>query len=555
MKKFLIGFAVLGATIALFATYSFPVATRDCSNEPTPECLKEAIQDFNYRKHLEQTQYQYYGDLLVQTGLHKEGLNLLRDSESSLVSGSIYQMAAMQIAEEAMTHPDKVASFKPLERLMDPATVEGAILADRGRANRSTGYMHVTHILIGPDSGAGDSNYVQYNEKSSARKFRPNQTWHAVVSAWRYEVDGLSEPYRSGTLLILVSVLSRVGENEQAYEILESAKPDKQNSLRYVRELEKLDKRNAVRTIRERYRPRYENLIAYAKWAIEAGDSEQAKTLLVEAVDELIHADIPDFSGKDRGKALRKASLMLHTIGAQEEAVGAADKSYQAEKDGPISRSFINRQEIAAHYRAIGALDKSRSHLGAAASKPPCSPFSGLERVAREYYLQGDIEAANNKISQMCGSVSVFGSMFGIRTAKIDKEKIIQNFWKGLYVEALASGKDVEAISRFMDDETIQKAASDLAMYFLNHGQEELGQQYLETAINSGNVSCNLAYLANSADREDLVKQHMIQAIGTIGEEYSGLDRQAEYLRLAACHNKIRIDRLRQARPKDAKSL
>lgn len=545
MRKLLVVTALIGA-IALYLANGIPMPTKDCSEQPTADCLKKAIGDFNYSIALGQKQYRYYGNLLIEAGFYKEGLELLKNSDSSLVQGSLYQGAAMKIAEEALTHPNKVASFVPMERLLDVATEEGALFARNNRtASKSTALMRIAHTLIAADSGAGDSNYVQYNEKSAEAKFTPNKTWDAVIAKWRDGEAMYSGPQGSGSLLILISVLTRVNENEKAQEILKLVEPNEQNSLRYIRELKKLGLNDEALGTAKEFRPKHEFLLAKAELAIDEEAEEKAILILVEAAEELIKATHLKMNGTDRGDFLRNVSTKLYEIGEKEAAVKMADKALHIHKEGPNYIGFTGHERIASHYRTIGAKKEAMAMLQEAASKHPCSPFTGLEHIAREYYLLGDIEQANNTISQMCGSVSAFGSTFGIKTAKIDKEKMIQNFWKSLYAEAVALGKDTEEISKYMNEDTIEAASVDIAMHSLNLGKQEIGEQYLEAALNSGNVGCHLAYLASSADREDLLLRHLKKALEVIPNKYRGLERQAAYLRLAACHNKIRIDRLR----------
>jgi len=546
-KKIVIALSVaaLGIYFVDF-DFSLPIQTKDCSKTPTHTCLHSAITEFDYEAHLHADKYYYIGGQLINAGLFDQGIELITESGSSIAEHKVYQAIALKIAENALAYPDKLASFEPMEALKDPTTKLGAFVAKKQADNtiprakidhsENRVYMKVIHALIGADSGAGLSDYVSYNEKMALKKFRPNKTWDYVISKWR----------DSGNLIIIANTLIRVGEQEEAYEILQSITPTERNHSQYIKALQSIGKYDEAQNASTEFLSQHQNLIAKSQKEADNGNRDVAISLLHQAAELLVPDTPEDVPDKDDWRVLRHISSLLYRLGDKKGALEWAEKSHALQLQTPILRSFVDEHALAKHYRLIEQPEKAKETLAVIAAENPCSPFSSLVGVAKEYYHLGDIEAANNKISQMCGSVTVFGSMFGFKSAKIDIEKQIFNFWKRVYADAVISNKDTSKIIEFAGQEVVEASHQLIAMHYLNNGNEEKGANHLSKAIYSDTgYSCTNAFLANSADREDLIKKHFEQGIIKISKNKQGLERQTAYLQLAACHNLIRIDRLR----------
>ncbi len=537
------------ATVGIYfmdLDFTLPIQTRDCSENPTHTCLHSAITEFDYKAHLPADKYYYIGGQLINAGRFDKGIELIAESGKSIAEHKLYQSVALKIAEEALSNPDEIASFKPMEALKDPTTKLGAFIAKKHTDNtiprakngdiENWVYMKVVHALIGADSGAGFSDYVSYNEKMALEKFRPNKTWDYVISKW---LD-------SGNLIIIANTLIRVEEKEEAYKILQSITPTERNYSQYIKALQSIGKYDEAQNASIELLSQHQNLIAKSQKQADHGNQDEAISLLHQAAKLLMPDTSKDAPDTDDWRVLRRISSLLYGLGDKEGALKWAEESHALQLRTPISKSFVNEHALAKHYRLIEQPEKAKEALAIIADENPCSPFSHLEGVAEEYYHLGDIEMAHNKISQMCGSVTVFGSMFGFKSAKIDTDKQIFNFWKRVYADAVTANKDTSKIVEFAGHEVVEASQQLIAMHYLNNGDEEKGTQSLSKAIDSDTgYSCTNAFLANSADREDLIKKHFEQSIIKISKNKRGLERQTSYLQLAACHNLIRIDRLR----------
>lgn len=544
----LIAFAGAGyASYSLFK--SWPARTNDCAAELTESCLNSAISSFNYERNIPKELYYNFGRDLLLAGQYQLGLELLGRSQNSLRDTEVATWAAQQVAEEALIHPDQVASFDILKTLKDPSTPAGAILADRKRASDlvdSSFFLHLTSYLMGTAGpGGGEVNFVQFNEKSAMQNFHPTATWDYLISTARdYELQR-PEPSRSGGLIILASQLRRTGYADQAYSMLHLATPNERTSSQYINELEAQGKFDEAATIRSQYLPRYVNLIAEAEHEIIT--NPQAAIAALKEAAALVQPSTTAsaaIQSHDIVGSLLRISKLLYKAGDLQTAVEVADQARA------IKSSFISAASISETYRAIGQTERAKEVMQPFLdpSTDSCSAYSEPEARAREFYALGMPDIAARKISSICGTVAVFGSQFGIKSQKVDPHKTQLASWREIYLDAFISGRDTSDIIRYAGPDFIPMITPYIAMVYLNKGDLQKGGEYLAKAITDSDyrdgAHCDWGYLAASANRDDLVELHFKRALEMISRNKKGLDRQTAYLSLAACHNQIRIQRL-----------
>jgi tetratricopeptide (TPR) repeat protein len=554
-KKYIVLLAIVAGAFYFASTnFKWSIPTKDCLGEPSPACLNEAIKNFDYENNLKQAEDRYarpqYAEALIHAGYYEKGIELLAKGDRPMGYVSIIDWAAQQVAEAAFTNPDKVASFEVLEMLKNPSTMVGSIIQKQQPVPvEQSFFSKLSFYLTGNASaGAGDSNYVHYNEKMALKKFRPNATWGHLITVWRDHSLTLPEPAKSSEILIIAAQLRRVGNHAEAYNTLQLLHPNKENAKRYVDELEALGRLDEARAIRDHLLSSAQSTFAFAEIAA-AKKQPQAISLLKKAAEETINSDSPNQTGKENAGLLRWISKLLYDGGDKEAALEIAEKAYEIERTHPISKNFISYTEVASHYRAIGHPEKAKELLERFkdASTNSCSPFADLDGLAKEFYHLGMIEITAQKISAFCDSVTVFGTPFGLSTAKIDKKKYQLSVWSEIYQDAVISGKETKEIEKYAGQEVVESSDPYLAMYYLNHDDPVRGEEYLTKAIEGSyyeRPACQLAYLANSAGRKDLLEHNFTQSLKIISQHKKGLERQTAYLELAACYNQIKISNL-----------
>lgn len=537
--------AFIGA--ALFV--KLPVPTKDCSKTPTADCLSKAIEDFNYTV-LEPEARKANAAALIEAGHYQKGLDLLAISDSSIAFLDAIDAAAQQVAEEALKHPETAASFDILSALKDPQTPFGKIVQN-GKARTGIEQFFYSklsfYLTRDANSGGGDLEYVRYNEKMAAQRFQPNATWNKLIQQWKLYAEALPERQRNSSLLQIAAQLRRIGNNSEAYDLLRTIRHndvDTLNARQAVRELYELGKDEEAAYLRRNTFPAYLDRTDAAEKAIKAKQFEEAISLLQDATQALMNDS--SVKGQDEEAALLRISKLYYDAGDRSNALAAAKQAQKVEKIIRIE----SPDKLSAHYRVIGYPDKAKAVLEPFIDPKTdsCSPFKNLDALAIEFYHLGMIDVAAQKISAFCDRVTVFGSMFGFKSAPVDKKRQQIYTWSQIYRDAVITGKDTNKIVEYGGEDAVEMSLPYLASYYLFNGDKKRGEEYLEKAIQSADYArggaCNVAYLANSVNRTDLIEYHFKHGLESISSDLRGLPRQTAYVWLAACHNQIRISRL-----------
>lgn len=520
-----------------------PIPTQECSKTPTAACLRAIAKNFDYNRYVPAELRHTYAAELIKAGFYQEGLELLAKSDSSIRYLDAKDWAAQQVAEDALTMPSKVASFKPLDALKDPSTLAGSIVQEKKPRIEPFFFSSLSYFLTEPArSGGGEAPYVAFNERMALRQFQPNATWDYLLSAWQQYAMNQREPQRSQQLVNIVNQLYRVGDEKNADRLLAQIKITEKDASIYLLRLIPAEKRQKFL---KNYSPTSEDDIKAAALAVSQ-KRRNALALTHDAVQALLDEYAPKKEATallKKGQQLRRLGTLLYEAGDADGAQNVAQLAYDAEK-GPL----FSYTDWSAFYRSIGQPEKAKALLAPFIdpSTDSCSPLKSMDMLAIEFYHLGMLDVAAQKIGAFCDHVTVFGSSFGFKRAKVDKKKQQLYTWSRIYRDAVIAGSDTKDIVRHAGDEVMAISWPYLAAHYLNEGDTVRGVDYLTRAIaqaDYSNGACDLAYLANSANRPDLIEEHRRQALQFIGTKLTSLQRQTGHLRLAACHNQIRISR------------
>jgi hypothetical protein len=543
-------------TITAFYVHEPEISAHNCKDNLTSSCLDKAISTFDFKKHGDKNAYKPYATQLTKAGFHEKALELLSKSKSSISYLDVINIAATKVAKDALLHPNKIADFEILKTLKNKNSPMGTIIANKVLPDDIDNWFYLklsSKLKYTANSGGGDVNFVQFNDRQAIKRFRANATWNHLTKKWIELANTRNEPRKSQTLLMIASQLEKTGSKNDAYTIMKAIDINKISPVtRYTALLNKLGKDEESQKLIDKLGTKVQSTISKVNSLIESQQLENIESFIANAHSAIAQADRKELSGKDKAKVLRRLSKLIYdNVTKKELALKIAEQAITVEKNDSIAKSFIEHEDWSKHYRAIGQPEKAMAVMQQFASplKNRCSAFTSLGRYAEEFYHLGRIDLAADKINEFCDSVSVFGTPFGLKSAKVNKKKQQLHAWSALYQDATITQRDTKEIIKYAGEEVINYSKPYLAMYYLNNNNKELGEQYLSDSINnlsSGNIpNCNLAYLANSTNRADLIINHLNKAIMLINNETDGLQRIWKYTILRGCHNDIELDRLR----------